>query len=221
MGIRERQRRSCGGPTRREMLRAGCLAPLGLGLTGVLQAQSGAVPKGRAKSVILLFMWGGPSHLDTWDPKPDAPAEVRGSFRSIATTVPGLQISEHFPQLATRAKQYAVVRSMTHRSGHLCRASPDDRVGRAKPLRRPTGRVGACRPRAVVRKIALGDACRRDRSVGDLHRRARRHRAGARTPAGWVAVRPFSSRQPGLALVRRGGAACTRRRVFRPSEGPG
>ena len=113
MGIRERQR-SCGGPTRREMLRAGCLAPLGFGLTEVLQARASAVPKGRARSVILLFMWGGPSHLDTWDPKPDAPAEVRGSFRSIATTVPGLQISEHFPRLATRAKHYAVVRSMTH-----------------------------------------------------------------------------------------------------------
>jgi hypothetical protein len=113
MSIRE-HRRSCGGPTRRELLRAGCLAPLGLGLAGVLQARASAAPKGRAKSVILLFMWGGPSHLDTWDPKPDAPPEVRGSFGSIATTVPGLRIGEHFPRLATRAKQYAVVRSMTH-----------------------------------------------------------------------------------------------------------
>jgi hypothetical protein len=59
-------------------------------------------------------MWGGPSHLDTWDLKPNAPAEVRGPFRGIATSVPGLSISEHFPRLASRAHQYAVVRSMTH-----------------------------------------------------------------------------------------------------------
>jgi hypothetical protein len=59
-------------------------------------------------------MWGGPSHIDTWDPKPDAPAEVRGEFKPIPTTVPGLQISEHFPRLAKLARKYAVVRSMTH-----------------------------------------------------------------------------------------------------------
>jgi hypothetical protein len=59
-------------------------------------------------------MWGGPSHLDTWDPKPNAPPEIRGLFQSIPTTVPGLRIGEHFPLLAARAKQYAVVRSMSH-----------------------------------------------------------------------------------------------------------
>ena len=114
MSTREHRPWPCGGPTRREVLCAGALAPLGFGLTEVLQARSDAAPKGRAKSVILLFMWGGPSHIDTWDPKPGAPPEVRGLFRSIATTVPGLRIGEHFPRLATRAHQYAVVRSMTH-----------------------------------------------------------------------------------------------------------
>jgi len=59
-------------------------------------------------------MWGGPSHIDTWDPKPNAPVEVRGEFQSIATTVPGLRISEHFPRLAQQAHRYAVVRSMSH-----------------------------------------------------------------------------------------------------------
>ena len=114
MSTPEHRPRSCRGPTRRDVLRAGSLAPLGFGLTDVLRARADAAPKGRARSVILLFMWGGPSHLDTWDPKPDAPVEVRGAFGSIATTVPGLRISEHFPRLATRAHQYAVVRSMTH-----------------------------------------------------------------------------------------------------------
>ena len=105
----------CRGPSRREILRAGSLAPLGLGLSSLLASAASPSAKGaKAKSVILLYMWGGPSHIDTWDPKPNAPLEVRGSFRPIATTVPGLQIAEHFPELAKRAKHYAVVRSMTH-----------------------------------------------------------------------------------------------------------
>jgi hypothetical protein len=69
---------------------------------------------GRAKRCILLFMWGGPSHLDTWDPKPDAPAEIRGEFKAISTSVEGTFISEHFPQIARRVHQLAIVRSMTH-----------------------------------------------------------------------------------------------------------
>jgi hypothetical protein len=69
---------------------------------------------GRARACILIFQWGGPSQLDTWDPKPDAPAEIRGEFASIATSVPGIQVSEHFPQLATRAHRLAIIRSMTH-----------------------------------------------------------------------------------------------------------
>jgi hypothetical protein len=110
----EHRRSLSASVTRREVLRAGSLAPLGLGLLEVLAPRAAAAPQGRAKSVILLFMWGGPSRLDTWDPKPDAPPEVRGHFQSIPTTVPGLRIGEHFPLLAARAEQYAVVRSMTH-----------------------------------------------------------------------------------------------------------
>src|SRR6266581_2301468 len=92
--------RRCQGPTRREILRAGSLAPLSLGLLDLLAPPATAAGKARAKSVILLFMWGGPSHLDTWDPKPDAPEQIRGLFQSISTTVPGLRIGKHFPRLA-------------------------------------------------------------------------------------------------------------------------
>jgi hypothetical protein len=101
--------------SRRELLRVGGLGILSLGLTDLL-AQTGRADnnQGRAKACILMFMWGGPSQLDTWDPKPDAPAEVRGSFKPIATTVPGIQISEHFPLLAREAHRYAIIRSMTH-----------------------------------------------------------------------------------------------------------
>ncbi|MFO0849478.1 MAG: DUF1501 domain-containing protein [Gemmataceae bacterium] len=103
----------CPGPlTRRDLLRAGTLGPLGLGLTALTAHARPEKPQ--AKACILLFMWGGPSHLDTWDLKPDAPDEVRGPFKPIATTVPGLRICEHFPRLATLAHKYAVVRSMTH-----------------------------------------------------------------------------------------------------------
>jgi hypothetical protein len=100
--------------TRRHLLQAGTLGVFGLGLPDLLAADATAAGRPRARSVILLFMWGGPSHIDTWDPKPDAPAEVRGEFRAIPTTVPGLRIGEHFPRLARLAHKYAVVRSMTH-----------------------------------------------------------------------------------------------------------
>src|SRR5207244_11604752 len=69
---------------------------------------------GRARACIVLFMWGGPAHQDTWDPKPGAPAEYRGEFKPIATTVPGVQVCEHLPRLARHLDQLALVRSMTH-----------------------------------------------------------------------------------------------------------
>jgi uncharacterized protein (DUF1501 family) len=100
---------------RREFLRAGALSLFGLGLPQLLAARVRAdAPRPRAKTCILLFMWGGPAQQDTWDMKPDAPAEFRGAFRPIQTTVPGLQICEHLPRLAHRADQLALIRSMTH-----------------------------------------------------------------------------------------------------------
>ncbi len=100
---------------RREFLRAGSVPLLGLGLPQLLHGRD-APPKGRgkAKACILLFMWGGPAHQDTWDMKPDAPAEYRGPFKSIPTSVPGLRICEHLPRLARHADKLALVRSMTH-----------------------------------------------------------------------------------------------------------
>ncbi len=105
-------------PTRRDLLRAGSLALFGLSAADLLTARAASAVAGptfgRAKSCILLFMWGGPAHQDTWDLKPDAPAEIRGEFKPIATRVPGIQICEHLPLLAERADKLALVRSLTH-----------------------------------------------------------------------------------------------------------
>ncbi|MEK6260225.1 MAG: DUF1501 domain-containing protein [Planctomycetota bacterium] len=110
--------------SRRDVLRAGSLGLLGLSLPQLLAqrthaanhavSSAGTPSFGRAKSCILLFMWGGPAHQDTWDLKPSAPKEIRGEFQPISTIVPGIQIGEHFPKLAQRTDQLAIIRSMTH-----------------------------------------------------------------------------------------------------------
>jgi len=97
--------------TRRELVRAGALGLFGLGLPDVVRAD---VPKRKAKACIVLFMWGGPAQQDTWDMKPDAPDVYRGEFKPIQTNVPGLQICEHLPELAKRANELCLIRSMTH-----------------------------------------------------------------------------------------------------------
>ena len=119
LSILDRGVRLCDGITRRESLRIGGLGFTGLMLPRLLKARETATRSGesfgRAKSCILVFNYGGPSHIETFDPKPDSPTEVRGEFKPAATTVPGVSISEHLPRLGKLAKQYAIVRSVTHR----------------------------------------------------------------------------------------------------------
>jgi uncharacterized protein (DUF1501 family) len=98
--------------TRREFLRTGTLAAGAVGLT--LSGSAASVRPAPDRRCIFLFLTGGPSQLDTWDPKPDAPAEVRGPFRSIPTAIPGVRFSELFPRMAARADRFAVVRSLHH-----------------------------------------------------------------------------------------------------------
>ncbi|WP_169977875.1 DUF1501 domain-containing protein [Tautonia rosea] len=112
---------TCRGPSRRAVLRIGSLGTLGLTLGDWLAMRSLAGPtppesQAKAKAVIVLWLWGGPSHLDTFDPKPDAPLEYRGPFDSIATRVPGVRIGELLPGLADRADKFALIRSMHHES---------------------------------------------------------------------------------------------------------
>jgi hypothetical protein len=101
--------------TRRQALRIGGLGIAGLSLANALQADATRNPAAsKIKSCILLFYYGGPCQLDTWDMKPDAPVEVRGQFRSVATKAPGIRICEHLPKTARVMDKLAIVRSMHH-----------------------------------------------------------------------------------------------------------
>lgn len=111
------------GVTRRAAIQAGAIGLLGLGMNHLTALRSlgatGATSPargGRAKSVIYIFLSGGLSQLESFDPKPDAPMEVRGEFKTIRTSTPGTHICEHLPELAKRAHKYALVRSLTHSS---------------------------------------------------------------------------------------------------------
>ena len=107
--------RTCDGMKRRDMLKAGTLSLGGLTLSGYMRmAHAGQVQAGRADRAIFIELPGGPSHLDTFDLKPDAPTEIRGSFNPIATNVPGIQISEHLPKLAGVADKFAILRGVSH-----------------------------------------------------------------------------------------------------------
>lgn len=109
--------------SRRQLLQIGGVGMLGLTLPQLLRANA---PAHREKSCIFIVQYGGASHHDSWDLKPDAPEDIRGPYRPIATSVPGIQIGELMPNLAARAHRYTLIRSMTHANGghdggmHIC-----------------------------------------------------------------------------------------------------
>src|SRR4051794_34917083 len=110
--------RWCDGVSRRDFMQVGALGAAGLALPDLFRARARASPApqlggGRAKARILLFLGGGPPQMDTFDLKPDAPAEVRGEFPPIATSVPGTHVSSLLPCLAQQAHRYAIVRTVS------------------------------------------------------------------------------------------------------------
>lgn len=116
--IRDRGGRLCDGLTRREALHVGGLGALGLSLPALLRGQSALAKEsparsGKAKACIVLFLMGGPPQHSTWDPKPDATEQVRGAFKPIATSVPGIQFGELMPRLAHLADKLCVLRAMS------------------------------------------------------------------------------------------------------------
>src|SRR5262245_59245463 len=105
--------RFCDGISRRSFLQIGGLALGGLNLPGLLRAESANPATARGhKSVIVVYLSGGLAHQDTFDLKPDAPKEIRGEFKPIATRVPGIQVGELLPRLAAVADKFALVRSV-------------------------------------------------------------------------------------------------------------
>ena len=135
---------------------------MGLSLPGLLRGRARGQPPtlsdatfGRAKSCILLFMWGGPAQQETWDLKPNAPAEIRGEFQPIATRMPGIEISEHFPQLAERTDKLAIVRSMTHTNVDHTTATSFLLTGQPPP---PDGKLRSDWPHigAVLSRLGRG-----------------------------------------------------------------
>ena len=114
----------CDGVARRDFLRLGALAPLGFSMGHLLGAKSthalraGSDGKGKAKSVILVYLGGGLSHHDSFDPKPDAPSGIRGKYSPIRTNVTGLHIGELLPQMAQTMDKVALIRSGSHNNDH-------------------------------------------------------------------------------------------------------
>jgi hypothetical protein len=105
--------RFCDGVSRRDFLKIGGLAMGGLSMAQLLAAEAQAQGSLRKKSIINIYLSGGPSHLDMFDLKPDAPSEIRGEFRPTTTNVPGMDICELFPGLAKNADKFAIIRSVT------------------------------------------------------------------------------------------------------------
>ena len=112
--IRGPRKQARPGVSRRDVLKVGALGLGGLALPELLRLQAAAAEgtKGRGKSVILIWLRGGASHIDSWDMKPNAPPEIRGEFRPISTNVPGIQICEHLPRQAAMMDKLAIVRGI-------------------------------------------------------------------------------------------------------------
>ena len=163
----------CPGPrvSRRDLLKAGTAAALGLSLPQLLRAaaaRAGVAGRPAADHCVLVFLNGGPSHLDMWDPKPDAPAEIRGEFATIPTSVPGVRFGEHLPRTARLLHHCALIRSAhhgvnnAHAAGVYCALTGHDRGeigGGAAPTDHPAigSVVGTVRPpdRSVVPYVSL------------------------------------------------------------------
>ena len=109
-----RPARDCQGLSRRALLQMGACSALGLSLPQLLARSVAAESSSAVKSVLLLWMWGGPSHFEMWDPKPNAPSKIRGCYGPIATASSGMQISELLPMSAENSRLFTIIRSMAH-----------------------------------------------------------------------------------------------------------
>src|SRR6478735_10301565 len=121
ISLTPKRNRWCNGWSRRDFLRVGALAPLGLSLGGVLSLQKASAASNRAsraKSVVLVFLGGGLSHHDSFDLKPDALEEIRGKYKGIPSSVPGLHVGELLPKMAKVMNKVCLIRSQQHGNDH-------------------------------------------------------------------------------------------------------
>jgi hypothetical protein len=137
LGRRHSGRQWCDGISRRDFLTVGGFALGGISLSQVLRAASEHGTVAPHKAIINIYLPGGPSHIDMWDPKPDAPAEIRGEFRAIQTNVPGVEICELFPRVAQMMDKFVIVRSLADSDGH--HDAYQCMTGRRKGERQPPG----------------------------------------------------------------------------------
>ncbi|MCB1093099.1 MAG: DUF1501 domain-containing protein, partial [Verrucomicrobiae bacterium] len=134
--------------SRRGVLKAGLAGMAGITLPDLLRARSQAAQAGSHKSVILLWMAGGPSHIDTWDPKPEAPLEVRGPFSTIPTKLPGVRLCEHYPKQAAMMDKLTLIRSMVcrgsnHQPNQVMQTAHPDAAPRVNPKGKHCPAIGS------------------------------------------------------------------------------
>ena len=129
--------RGCQGPSRRDFLTIGGMALGGICLTDTLRAEHEAATARSHKAIINIYLPGGPPHLDMWDPKPEAPREIRGEFSAIETSVPGIFVSELFPKMAQMMDKFVLVRSLADSDG--AHDAYQCMTGRRKGSRQPPG----------------------------------------------------------------------------------
>ena len=154
-------KRNCNGLARRDFLQVGMGALGGLGLTDILRLRAEAKAAGnQTKDVRCIFVWldGGPSHYETFDPKPDAPEGIKGEFGTVKTPVPGVSFSEHIPHLAKAFDKYTVVRSIAHKQNNHGAGNHYLMTGRPTPV--PVG-CGA----SVTFHPSLGSVVAKERGI--------------------------------------------------------
>ena len=200
LNILGRPQRVCSGWTRRQILQAGGAGLLGLSLPKLLAAEAtGSVKPARAKSVIFLFLFGGPSQLETFDLKPDAPSSIRGPFRPISSRTPEMKICELMPKLAAISDKYCVIRTMTHPTTTIAR--PGITFRRAGP--------GACRSAAdSTRPKKIGPCTARWPTISTSDRRADRRAicpVASICPAAWAILQTYSTKFEAGAVRRLAG----------------
>src|SRR5688572_10506178 len=117
LGRQDKRSGFCDHLSRRGFLQVGGAAMGGLSLAQILALEAQAGTGSSHKAIINIYLPGGPSHLDMWDLKPDAPVEIRGEFRSIATNVPGIEICELFPRMAKMMDKFVLIRSIADSDG--------------------------------------------------------------------------------------------------------